>query len=180
MGSFLIVVFHRRKANAIDCLFSVSRLKTERVVKGQSVGRGIERNRTSGKVLPHPFEQLSSDAEAMVLPLHKEKADVAFLLPDAQHADQLFLIKGSIVTDSGKIGVVVQAALEFLRALWRVVRGIKLAEHPPRKLKSFAFLRIFQRANPEKILPEFIGGCGVAMKSTLMPILFYVRYLRMF
>ena len=75
MASFLIVVFHRRKANAIDGLFPVSCLKTKRVVKGQSVGRGIERDRAAGKVLPHPFEQLSSYSEAMVFPLHKEKAD---------------------------------------------------------------------------------------------------------
>ena len=39
-------------------------------------------------------------------PLHKEKADVALLLSDAQHADQLVLIKGTIVADSCEIGVV--------------------------------------------------------------------------
>ena len=105
---------------------------------------------------------------------------MAFLLPDAQHADQLVRIKGTVVTDPGKIGVVVQAALEFLRALRRVDRRLKLAEHPPRKLQRISFLCALQRANQEEILPEFIGGSRTARYSASRLILFHVLYLRMF
>ena len=111
----------------------------------------------SGKILPYSFEQLFSDAESLVFSVHKEKADMPLFFPDAQHTHQLFLVKRAIIANSDKIGVVVQALFLFLCTLRRVVRGLKLAEHFPCKLKSFSFLRILQRANQEEVLPELIG-----------------------
>ena len=174
MGSFLLVVFHRCKANSVDCQLAVCRRKTDGLVKGEAVRRGIKRNRMSGEILPHSFEQFSPNAETLVFPVHKEKADMTLFFPDAQHTHQLFLVKRAIIAYPGEIGIIIQALFEFLCSLRCVVRGLKIAEHSPRKLQRLSSLRALQRTNLEEILPEFVGGGVVAVKSALKFTLFHV------
>lgn len=111
------------------CSLSVGRKPS--AVKRQAAGRGIDRDAPVRHVAQQQAEQLRADALPVVAALDEEMADVAFSAANAEHADQRISVKGAVVRKPRKIGVVVQAAAEFLRPLRGIDRGFIFGKHLP-------------------------------------------------
>ena len=115
-------------------LLRIGRGKAEMPVHLNCKGGGVDCEFLPFAVLLHRTKQCPPDASAVIIPAHKEPADM-LRRPDADRSDKFGIVECAVKGQSADFFTVVQVSAKGAHALLRIVRGFKFQKNRPCQVK---------------------------------------------